>query len=456
MSKYTTELRYICEDYAGLDHSEGYYKVADIIDQSRDKVFDFDYPIFDASYKNVLETKILKHFYLREICAETVGVWKHFLDMRMNEIMPYYNKLYQSELIEFNPLYDVDLTRDYNKDGKGTGNVADVLEEINQRLVNEEESIERDFSKDLTDNETHTGTIKDTGTVKDTGTIDNEGTVREAGTIDNDGTVREAGTIDNEGTVKDTGTVTDTGTVKDTGNVQYTGTVGKTGSDDTDTTVSGTDGDIKKNTRWDVYSDTPQGGLTNVENETYLTNARKIIDDGTGSLRTINNTTNADRDYSETETRNLTDTNNLTKTNDLTKTNNLTRTDDLQETRDITRTDDLQETRDLTRTDDLQESRNLTRTDDLTNTRDLADAKAVHEVDNDDTTRNSETTDNATKNSTNTKTRNLRDIEDYIEHIKGKTGGVSFSKLLQEFRETFLNIDMMIINDLNDLFFGLW
>ena len=79
MSKYTTEVRFICEKYAGLEESVGYNKVADIIANSRSKVFDFDYPIFDETYRSILETKILKHFYLREICAETVGVWKHFL-----------------------------------------------------------------------------------------------------------------------------------------------------------------------------------------------------------------------------------------------------------------------------------------------------------------------------------------------------------------------------------------
>ena len=34
--------------------------------------------------------------------------------------------------------------------------------------------------------------------------------------------------------------------------------------------------------------------------------------------------------------------------------------------------------------------------------------------------------------------------------------GISESKLLQEFRETFLNIDEMVIGRLNDLFILLW
>ena len=336
MSKYTTELRYVCENYAGYDESKDYASISDVISKSRNKIFDFDYPIFDENYRSVLETKIIRHFYLREICAETIGVWKHFLDMRMNEIMPYYNKLYESELIEFNPLYDVDLTKDYNKDDKGTGTLADVLHSTDNRDISKTEGEARHLSANGTD----TGTITDTGTVKDTGTVTNTGTDTNA----------------------------------------------KTGSDT----------DVKKNKRWDIYSDTPQGGLTNVENEEYLTNARKITDDGTGSQTTYNST--------NTETKNLTNTNNLTKTNDLTRTNNLANSN----------------------------------TEDETNNR-------TSRIDDDNT-----------KDSTNTQTRNLRDIEDYLEHIKGKSPGASFSKFLQEFRDTFLNIDVMIINDLNDLFFGLW
>lgn len=115
MSKYTTELRFICETSAGLTDSEGYTSTRNIIEKSREKIFDFDYPIFDENYRSVLETKIIKHYYTREIAAETVGLWKLWLDERMNNIMPYYNQLYKSELLEFNPLYDTDITTDSNR-----------------------------------------------------------------------------------------------------------------------------------------------------------------------------------------------------------------------------------------------------------------------------------------------------------------------------------------------------
>lgn len=122
MSKYTTELRFICETEAGLSQSVGYNDVAEVISKSRPKVFSFSYPIFDEAYKPTLETKILRHFYTREIALETYGLWKLKLEARLNEIMPYYNQLYKSELIEFNPLYDTDLTTNGHRDEKVNGN----------------------------------------------------------------------------------------------------------------------------------------------------------------------------------------------------------------------------------------------------------------------------------------------------------------------------------------------
>lgn len=113
MSKYTTEVRFICESLSGLSESADGARVEEIISSSRPKIFDFDYPIFDVTYKEVIETKILKHFYTREIGLETFGLWKLKLDTKLNEIMPYYNKLYESELLEFNPLW----TDDYNRSG---------------------------------------------------------------------------------------------------------------------------------------------------------------------------------------------------------------------------------------------------------------------------------------------------------------------------------------------------
>lgn len=111
MSLYTTEVRFICETMAGLTDSVGYSDVNSIIDKAIPKIFNFDFPIFDKNYRNVLCHKILKHYYTREISEETVGLWKLRLNTKMNEIMPYYNKLYSAWAVPFNPLHDTDFTK---------------------------------------------------------------------------------------------------------------------------------------------------------------------------------------------------------------------------------------------------------------------------------------------------------------------------------------------------------
>lgn len=279
MSKYTTEVRYICESKSGLENSSGADNVDEVIAGAWNKIFTSKAPFFDESYRSILCQKILKHYYLREICCETVGVWKLWMNERLETIMPYYNQLYESELIKFEPLNDVNLTRKHDRTVDGT--------------------------------EERNGETSDTS----------------------NGTREVTGTND----TKETGT-------------------GKT------TTSASSD-----ETKRDLYNDTPQGAITGLENENYLTNARKITDGVTSSGNENTDTTrNVDNDYTENET-----------------TNN-------------------------------------------------------------------------TKNGTNKVTGTSNTTEDYLETLVGKQGSGTYSKMLMEFRDTFLNIDMMVIDEFKDLFFGLW
>ena len=121
MSKYTTQLRYICESEAGITESKGYNSVDEIIEAAIPKIFNFNYPI-DENRKEGLEKKILRYYYLREIGAETYGVWKLLLENKMQTIMPYYNKLYESAELQFDPLENTDytVTRNGNYGSEGS------------------------------------------------------------------------------------------------------------------------------------------------------------------------------------------------------------------------------------------------------------------------------------------------------------------------------------------------
>lgn len=227
MSKYTTEVRFICEQKAGLEESVGFEQIDSVIAKSWDKIFTTKCSFFDEDYRSVLCAKILKHYYTREIGMETAGLWMLWMNRRMEEIMPYYNQLYRSAQLEFNPFHDVDYYREGNRKNDGTS-------ETNGSSTNKQDNVTRD-----------------------------------------------------------------------------------------------------------LYSETPQGALDGVESETYLTDARKVMQDNEA-----NNTYN----------------------------------------------------------------------------------------------------DNNTTNTT----------EDYLEHVYGKMGTVNYSKMLNEYRTTLLNIDMQIIEEFSDLFMGLW
>lgn len=255
MSKYTTEVRFICESLAGLKESAGYKSVEEILTKSAPQVFAFDFPIFDESYRLALEKKILKHYYTREIGLETFGLWQLKLDTKMNEIMPYFNQRYKSATLDFNPLYDFEVTRTH------------------------------ELKKDETGNNNTSGT--------------------------------------NNGTA-------------------------------TDTTES-TQTDNNSSKRTNAFSETPQGSLANVENGTYLT------------------------------------------TGEVDKT----------------------------------------------------------EVDN-ETSVNTSNSRTANSTTTSTSTNEINTTEEYIEKVQGKQGATSYSKMLEEYRQTFLNIDMEVIDSLADLFMNLW
>lgn len=283
MSHYTTEVRYICETYAGFAESKGVTSVKEAIDKSWQQVFDSDIPFFDEAYRPLLCKKILMHYYTREIGQETVGLWKLYLNNTMREIMPYFNELYKTTLYKFNPLYEVD----YQKDHKG-----------NETGVNSDKTIGETSG---TTDETTSGKTKES-------------------------------TVSNEA-----------------------------GENSSHTTTSGKS--------WDIYSDTPQGSLVNVENETYLTNARKITNNQTQDSSAKDSTARVGQREADT-----------------------------------------------------------------------SDTSTVKRRDNNTVDRNG----------------SFANLNEYSEHVFGKTSSRSYASLIKEFRDNILNIDMMVIDQLKPLFFLLW
>lgn len=132
---YPPTLKKLCIDLTGMSPDvEGFET---IIAQATPMIFDFAYPIFNESHRQNLEQKIIKRYFFREISCENVFEWKLRLDAKMNEIMPYYNKMYESVGYLTDILDDVDYTRTFNEQTANTGNENTVS---TQNIENNAES----------------------------------------------------------------------------------------------------------------------------------------------------------------------------------------------------------------------------------------------------------------------------------------------------------------------------
>lgn len=359
MAKYTTQVRTVCEVNAGLDESVGASSVDNVIALSREKIFDFEYPIFDPAYKSVIETKILKTHYTDEIGEETVGLWKLRLNSRLNNIMPYYNQLYQSALLEFDPFNDVNYTKSGNVKANNQKNGNE--NNTNENLMVDGRNVSNETSANGTQNTLRTGENSNSGTYN--------------------------------GKVNDTGKNTFDGTTKSTGSNKVAGT--------------GTTTNDKTSNEKNRYSDTPQSTITNLAGDKYLTNARLL--DGSEKTTTENETTTNGSTTDETTNKNTEDRSAETIT--------------LNSTADLTEYTDNDNT-----TSSTHGTNKTAYTGTVRNTGNVG--KTLNE----------------TAVSTN----------DYLERVAGKTSSTSYSDLLQKYRETFINIDMLVLNELKDLFMLLW
>ena len=101
MAMYTMELRNYIEKFSQYDEN---LTIDERIEIGRTKLFDFDYPFFDENYRDQFETNFINEFYMREIGFETEGLFKMRLRNWLRKNMGYYNKLFESELMKYDPL----------------------------------------------------------------------------------------------------------------------------------------------------------------------------------------------------------------------------------------------------------------------------------------------------------------------------------------------------------------
>ena len=69
-------------------------KIKDLAAAGREDIFDFDYPLSTNVDKEDFEVMILNHFLMRRIGYDTLNAFKIALNVKLNEIMPMYNKMF--------------------------------------------------------------------------------------------------------------------------------------------------------------------------------------------------------------------------------------------------------------------------------------------------------------------------------------------------------------------------
>lgn len=77
--------------------------------------------------KDKLATKIVDHYYMKELGFETYSMFKHYAEIQMKEIMESKLPLIYSSAIEYDPLVNVDVTESLERTVTGSGSGSGLV-----------------------------------------------------------------------------------------------------------------------------------------------------------------------------------------------------------------------------------------------------------------------------------------------------------------------------------------
>lgn len=353
MASYTMTVKEMIESYTygeqNLSHRER-------IEKGRKSLLNFSYPIFDETYRGVFETHLIREFYMVEIGFETEELFKFNLETWLNVHMPYFNQLFLSEQIKFDPLKNTKVDMQHTKD----------------------------TTKQQDDT---TNQIQDTKTAKDTGITASS---KEDSTSTADGTNNNVSTSTNDGTSKVTDSSTDN--------------TKTTNASDTDTVSSGKESSFGR----DTEADTPQNRLR-----------LQPEDDGVGVIEYASKIEEEKRNASNSSNQSVNTHGSTTSDTDRTGTSNQTTHDEGGST-----------------------SKTTTHDESNSNT-----TQSMNQKVDEDTVQNligKQTLDS-----------DISELEEYVQHREGKIGVQSYSKMMTEYRETFLRIERDIFREMRKELFML-
>lgn len=166
-------------------------KIKDLAKEGRTTIFDFDYTLTNNISKEDFECMILNHFLMRRIGFETVTAFRIQLNVKINEIMPLYNKMFDS-LGNWNILNDGETETKTGTNNKTSNNTSSASNQITNNSTTSDTNISDRRNSELPQNQlselrdgnyvtnynydTNTNNAQDSSTSSGSSTSTNNGT----------------------------------------------------------------------------------------------------------------------------------------------------------------------------------------------------------------------------------------------------------------------------------------
>ena len=144
MSKYTIEIRHIC-DLVTRPVVESWFKDYELSDYLTPE----EIAVIEERgtwSKDKLAKKIVDFYFMREIGDETIGLFELHAKTRMNLIMESKLPLIYSAAIKYDPLVNVDFTETLNRNTNDSSNGLTINSDTPQGQINKNEILEGKFA----------------------------------------------------------------------------------------------------------------------------------------------------------------------------------------------------------------------------------------------------------------------------------------------------------------------
>lgn len=154
MARFTMYVKDVCDMLNYRNQGKVYHDYQENIKNAIPYIFK-EFPLFDESHREELCTKILKHYYMREIGMETYEAWLLKLDERMNLIMPRYNEEYKTLALDYDILQDINVTTTIENSSKSSGSGSVKRNNEDNTLMSDTPQMNyanQDYATELTKN----------------------------------------------------------------------------------------------------------------------------------------------------------------------------------------------------------------------------------------------------------------------------------------------------------------